>query len=126
MVSLFVRQRLRPFPSKENTEDLFHLKELIESGKVTPVIDRMYPLSKSAEALAYVAEGEGYRNSISSVTWLDAGSPGRGALEFRIFKGHPRTTHGFRTVTRAKKRSTKETCLCADRRSQSGQRSRVS
>ncbi|MGH2383325.1 MAG: NAD(P)-dependent alcohol dehydrogenase [Candidatus Limnocylindria bacterium] len=57
MVSLFVRQRLRPFLSKENTEDLFHLKELIESGKVTPVIDRTYPLSKSAEALAYVAEG---------------------------------------------------------------------
>jgi NADPH:quinone reductase-like Zn-dependent oxidoreductase len=57
VVSLFVRQSLRPFLSKENNNDLVHLKELIESGKVTPVIDRTYPLSKSADALAYVAEG---------------------------------------------------------------------
>ena len=56
-ISLLVRQRLRPFLSMENNEDLVHLKELIESGKVTPVIDRTYPLSESAEALAYVAEG---------------------------------------------------------------------
>ena len=57
VVSLFVRQTLRPFLSKENNKDLVHLKELIESGKVTPVIDRAYPLAESAEALGYVGEG---------------------------------------------------------------------
>ncbi|CAN5308507.1 hypothetical protein BH20ACT22_BH20ACT22_05030 [soil metagenome] len=54
---VFVRQKLGQFVSKQKKEDLAVLKGLIESGKVTPVIDRMYPLSESAEALGYVAEG---------------------------------------------------------------------
>jgi NADPH:quinone reductase-like Zn-dependent oxidoreductase len=33
------------------------LKELIETGKVTPVIDRTYRLSETPQALAYVGEG---------------------------------------------------------------------
>ena len=56
VLSPFVRQRLRPFFSKAKTEDLVALKELIEAGEVTPVIDRTYPLSSSAEALGYVGE----------------------------------------------------------------------
>jgi len=42
-------------PSKK--EDLVFMKELIESGKVVPVIDRRYPLSEVAEALRYFEEG---------------------------------------------------------------------
>jgi NADPH:quinone reductase-like Zn-dependent oxidoreductase len=38
-------------------EDLDFVKELIESGKVVPVIDRRYPLSEVAEALRYFEEG---------------------------------------------------------------------
>ena len=38
-------------------EDLLVLKELIEAGKVTPVIDRMYPLSETPEAVGYIEEG---------------------------------------------------------------------
>jgi NADPH:quinone reductase-like Zn-dependent oxidoreductase len=38
-------------------EDLVVLKELIETGKVTPVIDRTYPLSETPEAMGYAAEG---------------------------------------------------------------------
>jgi NADPH:quinone reductase-like Zn-dependent oxidoreductase len=38
-------------------EDLATLKELIEAGKVTPVIDRTYPLSETPEALSYVEQG---------------------------------------------------------------------
>jgi NADPH:quinone reductase-like Zn-dependent oxidoreductase len=40
-----------------NQKDLIFLKGLLEAGKVAPVIDRLYPLSKAAEALRYLAEG---------------------------------------------------------------------
>jgi NADPH:quinone reductase-like Zn-dependent oxidoreductase len=43
--------------SKERSEDLLVLKELIEAGKVTPVIDRTYPLGEAPEAIRYLAEG---------------------------------------------------------------------
>jgi NADPH:quinone reductase-like Zn-dependent oxidoreductase len=38
-------------------EDLVVLKELIEAGKVTPVIDRTYPLSEASQAIGHVGEG---------------------------------------------------------------------
>lgn len=38
-------------------EDLLYLKELIEAGKVTPVIDRCYPLEKAPDAMCYLEEG---------------------------------------------------------------------
>ena len=46
LLSPFVGQKLGTFVAKENHEDMIVLKELIESGKVTPVIDRTYPLSR--------------------------------------------------------------------------------
>lgn len=55
-LSPFVSQNLRQFMSTENREDLVALKELIESGEVTPVIDRTYPLSEAAEAVGHVGE----------------------------------------------------------------------
>jgi NADPH:quinone reductase-like Zn-dependent oxidoreductase len=42
---------------KPNKKDLTFLKELIEAGKVSPVIDRSYPLSKLPKALQYYGEG---------------------------------------------------------------------
>jgi NADPH:quinone reductase-like Zn-dependent oxidoreductase len=57
ILSLLVRQRLRPLTSKERSEDLVVLKELIEAGKVTPVIDRTYPLSEVPEAIRYLEAG---------------------------------------------------------------------
>ena len=57
MLSPFVSQRLRAFVSTQNKEDLLVLKELIEAGKVTPVIDRTYLLSEVPEAIRYLEEG---------------------------------------------------------------------
>jgi len=42
---------------KPNQKDLVFMKELLEAGKVVPVIDRRYPLSEVAEALRYLEEG---------------------------------------------------------------------
>jgi NADPH:quinone reductase-like Zn-dependent oxidoreductase len=57
MLSPFVSQKLGTFVNKEKHEDLIVLGELIESGKITPVIDRMYPLSEVPEAIRYLEEG---------------------------------------------------------------------
>ncbi len=43
--------------AKRNQKDLAFLKELVEAGKVVPVIDRRYPLSEAAEALRYLGAG---------------------------------------------------------------------
>ena len=43
--------------TKETNEDLVTLTALVEAGKVTPVIDRTYPLSEVPEAISYVEEG---------------------------------------------------------------------
>jgi NADPH:quinone reductase-like Zn-dependent oxidoreductase len=45
------------FVAEVTTEDLDFLRELLETGKVTPVIDRKYPLSEAPEALTYLGEG---------------------------------------------------------------------
>ena len=57
LLSRFVGQRLRMLTNSENAEDLIVLTELIESGKVTPVIDRTYPLSETPAAIRYMTEG---------------------------------------------------------------------
>jgi NADPH:quinone reductase-like Zn-dependent oxidoreductase len=43
--------------AKANKEDLVFIKELLEAGKVVPVIDRSYPLAETAEAIRYLETG---------------------------------------------------------------------
>jgi len=50
-------QKVTFFVAKITTEDLVVLKELLEAGKVSPVIDRKYQLSEAPEALSYLGEG---------------------------------------------------------------------
>ena len=57
LLSPFVSQKLGGFTAKENSADLVVLRELVESGKVMPAIDRTYPLSESAAAVRHVQEG---------------------------------------------------------------------
>lgn len=52
-----------PIPKTINS-DLRFIKELIEAGKFKPVIDRIYPLDKIAEAYVYVASGQKMGNVI--------------------------------------------------------------
>ena len=56
LLSPFMHQQGSPFMSTPNHEDLVVLKELIEADKVTPVIDRTYPLSETPEAFRYLEE----------------------------------------------------------------------
>jgi len=56
-VSLFVRQQLGPSIKFPNRADLLVLKDLLEAGKITPVIDGTYPLRGTPEAIAQVGDG---------------------------------------------------------------------
>jgi NADPH:quinone reductase-like Zn-dependent oxidoreductase len=55
--SPFVHQRMRVFVVRHTGDDLAVLKELVEAGKITPVIDRRYTLSQLPEALRFQGEG---------------------------------------------------------------------
>ena len=55
--SPFLRQEFRFFIAKMNRGDLTTLGGMIKAGKITPVIDRRYPLAETAAAIAYVEEG---------------------------------------------------------------------
>jgi NADPH:quinone reductase-like Zn-dependent oxidoreductase len=52
-----VDHRLRPFLLSPKIEDLVVLRDLIEAGKITPVIDRTYPLSETPQAIDHVGKG---------------------------------------------------------------------
>jgi NADPH:quinone reductase-like Zn-dependent oxidoreductase len=54
VLSRFVRHRLLVLAAKPSKENLAALRELAESGKVAPVIDRTYPLSETPEAIRYL------------------------------------------------------------------------
>jgi NADPH:quinone reductase-like Zn-dependent oxidoreductase len=57
IVSMFVRQQGKPSPKFENRADLEVLRELVEAGKVRPVIDGSYPLRETPKAIDHVAAG---------------------------------------------------------------------
>jgi NADPH:quinone reductase-like Zn-dependent oxidoreductase len=57
MLSPLVSQKLGILGAKENAADLSVLRKLVESGKVTPAVDRTYPLSEVAAAIRYLQDG---------------------------------------------------------------------
>ena len=57
LLSRFVGQRLRMLASKPRQDDLQTLRELLEAGKLTPVLDRTYPLGEVPEAIRQLEQG---------------------------------------------------------------------
>jgi NADPH:quinone reductase-like Zn-dependent oxidoreductase len=57
VLSPFVSQRMVALVARPNKADLDVLKELIEAGKIRPVIDRQYPLSEVPDAIGYFGQG---------------------------------------------------------------------
>jgi NADPH:quinone reductase-like Zn-dependent oxidoreductase len=57
LLSLIGSKKMRFFITKRSKTDLALLKDLLEAGKIVPVIARRYPLRDAAEALRYLAEG---------------------------------------------------------------------
>ena len=57
LLSMFVSQQFVPFLAQLNPEDLKILADLMQAGKITPVIDRQFPLSETAEAIRYLELG---------------------------------------------------------------------
>jgi NADPH:quinone reductase-like Zn-dependent oxidoreductase len=53
-----LRQRVTFYVAQTVPEDLVYLRDLMESGKLRPVIDRTYPLSEAREAVRYVGTGQ--------------------------------------------------------------------
>jgi NADPH:quinone reductase-like Zn-dependent oxidoreductase len=56
-ISMTGSKKMSTFVTKPNQRDLVFVKELLEAGKVVPVIDRRYPLSEVAEAIRYLEKG---------------------------------------------------------------------
>lgn len=67
VVSPFVNQTLRPFVMSPKNADLVALKDLMEVGKVRPVVDRTYRLAEVPQAIAYVGGGHARGKVVISV-----------------------------------------------------------
>jgi NADPH:quinone reductase-like Zn-dependent oxidoreductase len=70
-------KKVRFFIAKMNSKDLNLLKDLLETGKIVPVIDRCYPLSQAADALRYREEGHAKGKVIITI---DQAPPLQGSL----------------------------------------------
>ncbi len=68
VLSGFVSQRLCPFISSENHVDLEAMTELIETGQVTPAVDRVFPLAEAGAAIQYLIDGHVRGKVVLAVT----------------------------------------------------------
>jgi len=65
--AMFVRKQGPPFMAGEKRKDMLALKDLIEAGTITPVIDETYPLRDTAAAMAHIAAGHASGKTLIAV-----------------------------------------------------------
>ena len=68
VISMTGSKKMGTLLVKPNQDDLVFMKELIEAGKVMPVIDRCYPLREVADALRYISEGHASGKVVITLT----------------------------------------------------------
>jgi len=90
LVTPFVRQRLRPLIHRDRKSDLETLKDLIEAGKLTPVVSAHYPLAEVPDAIRHFAQGHA-RGKVAITVWppTAATSTSSGRLSTRPMRGDP-------------------------------------
>ena len=67
MISKLGGKTLGAFVANPTRQDLLFVKELLEAGKVSPVIDRVYPFSETAEAIRYLEAGHASGKVVISI-----------------------------------------------------------
>ena len=77
MLSRFGRQKFVRYVTKLDKEDLKLLSDLMQTGKVTPVIDRTYKLSETAEAMRYYETGRARGKVVITVKQDEQASVGQ-------------------------------------------------
>jgi NADPH:quinone reductase-like Zn-dependent oxidoreductase len=58
VLSLFIKQKLGTFVASENGDDLEALRKLIDDGRVTPMVDRTFPLAETPAAIRHLLDGK--------------------------------------------------------------------
>jgi len=72
LTASFVRQQGKPFLATTNSADLVALADLVDAGKVTSVIDRVYPFKETIEAFRYVDAGHAHGKIVITVDASDS------------------------------------------------------
>ncbi|MCA8915518.1 MAG: NAD(P)-dependent alcohol dehydrogenase [Planctomycetes bacterium] len=67
LLSIFVGQKLTSFISAESQKDMLELKDMIEAGKIRPIIGRRYTLSQAPDALRDIEEGRARGKSVIAI-----------------------------------------------------------
>jgi NADPH:quinone reductase-like Zn-dependent oxidoreductase len=79
LLSPFISQKLTPLASSENATDLIAVTGLVESGQVTPVVDRTYPLEEAAAAIRHMLDGKARGKVVVSVSPGHSQTPAPGS-----------------------------------------------
>jgi NADPH:quinone reductase-like Zn-dependent oxidoreductase len=79
LLSPFIGQKLGTFVASENAADLNALRDLIESGAITPAIDRTYPLAETSAAIRHLMDGQTRGKLVISVSSHSAQIPDPGS-----------------------------------------------
>jgi NADPH:quinone reductase-like Zn-dependent oxidoreductase len=79
LLSPFVSQKLRTFVASENAAGLIALRDLIESGAVTPAIEATYPLAETSAVIRHLLDGQARGKLVVSVSSRSDQSPDPGS-----------------------------------------------